>query len=219
MFQHQLMDWQIWDKMEKFYLITDSVGLIRKLLPIGVKLVQLRIKDLPEDQLRQRIREAQLCCQRYGAQLVLNDYWKLALELNLDFIHLGQEDLQKADFQALRRASIKFGISTHDRAELDIALALRPDYIALGPIYPTLLKKMKWYPQGLEKITRWKHRIKDIPLVAIGGITPERIKPVLAAGADSLAVVTDIQTACDPVGRCNAWLHQLAGNAYGNASV
>lgn len=195
--------------MEKFYLVTDSVELIKKLLPVGVRFVQLRLKNMDEAQLRQKIREAQYCCKRYGAQLVLNDYWKLALELKIDFIHLGQEDLQNADFDTLRKAGIRFGISTHDRIELEIALSLKPDYIALGPVYPTLLKKMKWHPQGLAKLGRWKQRIHDIPLVAIGGITAERAPLVLTAGADSLAVVTDIQMASDPVGRYNEWSRQI----------
>lgn len=195
--------------MEKFYLVTHSVDLIKKLLPHGVKLVQLRIKDMPEAQLRQHIRQAQICCRNYGAQLVLNDYWQLALELGVDFIHLGQEDLRQADFKALRQASIQFGISTHDRAELETALHLQPAYIALGPVYPTLLKKMKWHPQGLEKLNRWKQYSQPIPLVAIGGITPERVAGVLNAGADSLAVVTDIQTAKDPVARYQEWIRAI----------
>ncbi len=195
--------------MEKIYLVTHSVELIRKLLPVGLKLVQLRIKNMPETQLRQHITEAQIYCRQYGAQLILNDYWKLALELGVNFIHLGQEDLQKADFRTLRNAGIKFGISTHDRSELETALNLQPDYIALGPIYQTLLKKMRWYPQGLKKLMRWKQRVKNIPLVAIGGITSERVQDVLKAGADSLAVVTDIQTSYDPIGRYNEWCRQI----------
>ncbi len=109
-----------------------------------------------------------------------------------DFIHLGQEDLATADLKAIRRAGLKLGISTHDEAELARALEAEPDYIALGPIYPTILKKMKFAPQGLPRIGEWKKKIGKIPLVAIGGITLERAEGVLAAGADSAAVVTDI---------------------------
>ncbi|CAI3942736.1 Thiamine monophosphate synthase (ThiE) (PDB:1G4T) (PUBMED:19060138) [Commensalibacter communis] len=195
--------------MEKFYLVTDSVDLIKRLLPIGVKLVQLRIKDTPLDQLRQRIYEAKLYCEKYNAQLVLNDYWQLALELGVNFVHLGQEDLVNADFKALNQENIHFGLSTHDEAELDLALSYNPHYIALGPIYPTKLKKMNCPPQGLERITLWKQKIKDIPLVAIGGIVPERIENVLRAGADSAAVVTDIQYAADPIQRCNEWFSHI----------
>ena len=195
--------------MEKFYLVTESVSLIKKLLPVGVKLIQLRIKNMSQPDLRQNIMEAKICCERYGAQLILNDYWELALELGINFVHLGQEDLLKADFNRIRNAGIQYGISTHDRSELEIALKLYPDYIALGPIYPTVLKKMKWHPQGLSKLNRWKQRIRNIPLVAIGGLTVERIPYVLKAGADSLAVVTDIKTASDPINRYNAWQRQI----------
>ncbi|MDI2091357.1 thiamine phosphate synthase [Commensalibacter oyaizuii] len=195
--------------MEKFYLVTGSVNLLKLLVPVGVKLVQLRIKDAPIDQLRQQITEAKLCCQQYGATLVLNDYWQLALELGIDFVHLGQEDLQNADFSALRRANIRFGLSTHDEAELELALSLTPAYVALGPVYPTKLKKMKWGPQGLHRVRLWKQIAGQTPLVAIGGITPQRVAGVLGMGADSVAVVTDIQLALDPVARCQEWLRAI----------
>ena len=108
---------------------------------------------------------------------------------------------------ALRRAGVRFGLSTHDDAELERALSLDPAYVALGPVYPTLLKKMKWAPQGLDRVTAWKRRTGQVPLVAIGGLTPERAPGVLAAGADSLAVVTDVQQAEDPEARVRDWLY------------
>ena len=94
--------------------------------------------------------------------------------------------------QSIKQQGLKIGISTHDKAELQIALDHNPDYIALGPIYATLLKKMKWRPQGLEKLQRWKSRIGGIPLVAIGGLTPDRAAGVFSHGADSASVVTDV---------------------------
>ena len=109
--------------------------------------------------LRREIRAAKRICGRTGAQLIVNDYWQLALDESCDFVHLGQGDLDTADIQALRKAHVRIGISTHDHAELERALALHPDYIALGPIYPTVLKQMPWAPQGLERITEWKRRI------------------------------------------------------------
>ncbi len=81
---------------------------------------------------------------------------------------------------------------------LATALAAKPDYVALGPIYETRLKVMKWAPQGLDRLGDWKSRIGDLPLVAIGGITPQRADGVLAAGADSVAVITDFFTHPDP---------------------
>lgn len=192
--------------MERFYPLAGSVALLERLVAGGARLVQLRLKDLPAAQLRPRIMRARRCCDDNGAQLVLNDYWRLALEMGIDFVHLGQEDMADADFTALRAASVRYGLSTHDRAELDRALALQPAYVALGPIYPTRLKTMRWAPQGLERLRRWKAIAGNTPLVAIGGLTPERAPRVLAAGADSVAAVTDLQQARDPVARCRAWL-------------
>ena len=115
-----------------------------------------------------------------------------------------------ADLAALRKAGIAIGISTHDEAELETALAADPAYVALGPIYETKLKAMKWAPQGLERIGAWKKRVGTLPLVAIGGITPERAGPVLAAGADSVAVITDFMTAPHPEARVRLWLDWAA---------
>lgn len=196
--------------LPRVYPIVDSAAWIRRLLPAGVRLVQLRVKDRPSEVLRAEIRESQGLCARAGAQLVLNDHWQLALEEGCDFVHLGQGDLDTADVPALRRAGIRIGISTHDEPELTRALGLEPDYVALGPIYPTLLKVMAFGPQGLGRIGEWKRRIGAIPLIAIGGITLERLPGVLAAGADSAAVVTDIIGNPDPEGQMAAWVSQGA---------
>jgi len=192
--------------LPRVYPIVDSAAWIRRLLPAGVRLVQLRVKDRSPAELRAEIRESQGLCGRAGAQLIVNDHWQLALEEGCDFVHLGQGDLDTADVPALRRAAVRIGISTHDEAELARALALAPDYIALGPIYPTLLKVMAFAPQGLGRIGEWKRRIGAIPLVAIGGITLERLAGVLAAGADSAAVVTDILRNPDPEERMRDWV-------------
>ena len=169
-------------------------------------MIQLRIKNCSAQSLRRELRLARDCCKSAGAQLVINDYWQLALEESCDFVHLGQSDLDAADMRALRNAGTHVGISTHDEAELERALTLAPTYIALGPIYPTLLKKMPWPPQGLARIAEWKARLGNIPLVAIGGLTPERLPGVLAAGADSAAVVTDILRHPQPEARMRYWL-------------
>ncbi|WP_323767029.1 thiamine phosphate synthase [Marinovum sp.] len=192
--------------MERFYLITGHVARLELLVPQGVKLVQLRLKDQPEPEVRRQIARARDVCAVHGVQLVVNDYWQAALDLNCSFVHLGQEDMETADFAALRRAGVRFGLSTHDAAELERALSQDPAYVALGPVYPTLLKQMKWGPQGLDRVTEWKRRAGPVPLVAIGGLTPARAPGVLAAGADSLAVVTDVQQAADPEARVRDWL-------------
>jgi thiamine-phosphate diphosphorylase len=193
-------------RLPRIYPIIESAAWIRRLLPAGMRLVQLRIKERPAEEVRAEIRESKALCARAGAQLVINDYWSLALEEGCDFVHLGQGDLDTADVPALRRAGIRIGVSTHDEAELARARALAPDYIALGPIYPTLLKAMAFAPQGLHRIGEWKERIGGIPLIAIGGITLERLPAVLAAGADTAAVVTDIVKDPDPERRLAAWV-------------
>ncbi|SMX51231.1 thiamine phosphate synthase [Actibacterium lipolyticum] len=192
--------------LPSFYPIFDDVRWLHRTLPLGVKLVQLRIKDQPQDVLRQQLAEGRDLCRAHGATLVVNDYWELAIDLGCDWIHLGQEDLDTADTPAIRAAGLKLGVSTHDRAELDRALALNPDYVALGPVYPTILKKMKWHQQGLEKLTEWKALIGDIPLVAIGGMSVERAQGAFDAGADIVSAVTDITLNDDPEGRTESWL-------------
>ena len=193
-------------RLSRVYPIVDSARWVSRLLPLGVTLVQLRIKNVGDDELCGEILEAKRMCQQAGAQLVVNDHWEHAIAAGCDFVHLGQGDLDTADVAALRRAGVRIGISTHDDAELARALSFDPDYVALGPIYPTTLKVMPWAPQGLARITEWKRRIRNIPLVAIGGITLERLPGVLAASADVAAVVNDIVGNPDPQTRTNQWL-------------
>jgi len=191
---------------DRFYPIFDSADWFKRMIPRGVKLAQLRAKDLPDDVLRAEIRAARDICVQYGATLVVNDHWHAAIDLGCDFIHLGQEDLDDADVPAIRRAGLRLGISTHDHAELDRALSLDPDYVALGPVYPTILKKMKWTEQGLEKVTEWKVLIGDRPLVGIGGMSVARAPGVFAAGADIVSVVTDITLNDAPEARLDEWV-------------
>jgi thiamine-phosphate pyrophosphorylase len=199
--------------LDPFYLIVDSAAWIARLLPCSVKLVQLRIKDQPDATIRAEIKEAKALCARHGAQLVVNDYWQHAIDAGCDFIHLGQTDLDTADFSAIRRAGLRLGVSTHDEAELFRALETEPDYIALGPIYPTILKAMTFAPQGLPRLAEWKRKIGKIPLVGIGGITLERAAAVLEAGADSAAVVTDITRNANPEQRARDWVKETRGFA------
>jgi thiamine-phosphate pyrophosphorylase len=192
--------------LDPFYPIVDSAAWVARLTGVGAKLLQLRIKDTDNPALEREAREALVICQKAGAQLILNDYWRLALDIGADYIHLGQEDLDAADMPAIRARGIRVGISTHDEAELSRAIKLEPDYIALGPIYPTILKAMRFGPQGLDRIRDWKRRIGDIPLVAIGGLNVERGRACLAAGADIVSVVTDITLNADPEARAREWI-------------
>lgn len=192
--------------LPRFYPIFDHVDWIERLVPLGIKLVQLRIKDQPEAELRAQIKAAQAICREHDCLMVVNDYWKLAIELECDWLHLGQEDLSTADMSAIRTSGVKLGLSTHDIPELQRAMLYQPDYVALGPIYPTILKKMKWHQQGVEKLTEWKKRIGDMPLIAIGGMSVERAPGAFEAGANVVSAVTDITLNADPEGRVREWL-------------
>lgn len=191
--------------LHPFYPVLPDLGWLERLVPQGVKLVQLRLKDQSREETRRQISESLKLCAAHGCQLVVNDYWREAIDLGADYIHLGQEDLAAADIEAIKAAGLKIGISTHTHEELKIALDAKPDYIALGPVYETKLKKMKWHPQGLARVMDWKGII-PCPLVAIGGLTIERAPAVLEAGADILAVVTDLVTHDDPEARVGEWL-------------
>ena len=193
-------------KLDPFYPIFDSADWLERMLPLGVKLVQLRAKDRPETEGAREIARATTLCAAADCVLVVNDYWKIAIAEGCDFIHLGQEDLDEADLGAIRKAGLKLGISSHDEPELERALAAKPDYVALGPVYPTILKQMRFGPQGLERLGEWKRRIGDLPLVGIGGISLERAPGVFEAGADIVAAVTDITLNADPEGRLKAWV-------------
>jgi thiamine-phosphate pyrophosphorylase len=193
---------------DRFYPVVDSVAWVRRLAQLGAGTIQLRAKELPHARALALVREALAAAG--SAKLVVNDYWQAAVEAGAKHLHLGQEDLADADVAAIRRAGLTLGLSTHDEAELDIALRHDPDYVALGPIYPTAGKVVEFAPQGLARIAEWKTRIGKRPLVAIGGITLERAPAVYAAGADSIAVITDFTKASDPDARVRAWLGQTA---------
>src|SRR5262245_37827510 len=192
--------------IDRFYPVVPNAEWVARLVPAGTRFVQLRIKDRPEGELRRQVREAKAVCDRHGAALVVNDYWQIAIDEKSPWVHLGQEDLLEADVKAIRRAGLKLGVSTHDHAELETGLAADPDYVALGPIWPTALKKMPWAPQGLDRLREWKRLIGGRPLIAIGGLTLERALQCLKAGADSAAVVGDIVNNPDPVAQAKSWI-------------
>ncbi|MGH1460281.1 MAG: thiamine phosphate synthase [Paracoccaceae bacterium] len=196
--------------LPRFYPIFDDVAWLRRMLPLGVKIVQMRLKGKSQEALRAQLTKACALCAAHGAVLVVNDHWQLAIELGCDWVHLGQEDLDDANVDAIRAAGLRLGVSTHDKAELARALALAPDYIALGPIYPTILKQMKWHQQGVAKLSVWKDLVGDIPLIAIGGMSTTRAKGAFAAGADVVSAVTDITLHDDPEARVREWLEACA---------
>ncbi len=193
-------------RLSPFYPIVPDSGWLARLAPLGIRTVQLRLKDAPPTCVAREIEACLALAARHDLQLIVNDYWREAIAAGARFVHLGQEDLAAADLAAIRAAGIRFGVSTHSEEELAIALAAKPDYVALGPVYETKLKVMKWQPQGLDRVRRWRELVGELPLVAIGGITPERADGVLAAGASSCAVITDFITHDDPEARVRQWV-------------
>jgi thiamine-phosphate pyrophosphorylase len=195
---------------DRFYPVVDSVAWVARLTRLGVGTIQLRAKNLSDADALAIVREALAVTKGTGAKLVVNDYWRAAIEAKAKHLHLGQEDLVDADLKAIRAAGLTLGVSTHDDEELASALAAKPDYVALGPIFPTTLKSMRFAPQGIPKISEWKKRVGSIPLVAIGGIKFEQAAEIFAAGADSIAVVSDVTQNADPDARVGQWLGQSA---------
>jgi thiamine-phosphate pyrophosphorylase len=195
---------------DRFYPVVDSVAWVARLALLGVGTIQLRAKNLSESDAVQTVIDALEVIKGTSAKLVVNDYWRAAIIAGAKHLHLGQEDLATADVRAIRAAGLTLGLSTHDDDELRNALRFEPDYVALGPIFPTTLKSMRFAPQGIPKITEWKKRIGNIPLVAIGGIKFEQAAEIFSAGADSIAVVSDVTQNADPDARVRAWLEVKA---------
>ena len=191
---------------DRFYPVVDSLAWVERLTKLGVGTIQLRAKDLDDSAALQIVTDALAVTKGTPTKLVVNDYWRAAVVAGAEHLHLGQEDLADADLAEIRKAKLTLGISTHDDAELATALAAKPDYVALGPIFFTTLKSMRFEPQGIPKITEWKKRIGNIPLVAIGGIKFEHAAEIFAAGADSIAVVSDVTQNADPDARVKQWL-------------
>lgn len=191
---------------DRFYPVVDSLQWVERLTKLGVGTIQLRAKDLNDAEALQIVTDALAITKGTQAKLVVNDYWRAAIVVGAKYLHLGQEDLADADLKAIREAGLSLGVSTHDDDELATALKAKPDYVALGPIFFTTLKSMRFEPQGIAKITEWKQRIGNIPLVAIGGIKFEHAAEIFAAGADSIAVVSDVTQNAAPDARVRQWL-------------
>lgn len=188
-----------------FYPIVDSAVWVERLLKLGVKTLQLRVKFAAREKLHAEIKKSIAIANQYQAALYVNDHWEEAIELGAYGVHLGQEDLPKANFAAIKRAGLHLGISTHNAVEMERAKALRPSYIAVGPIYPTKSKNMQYPPQGLDNLKQYRQSV-DFPLVAIGGISLERLPSVWETGIDGVAVISAITQAANPEGEVKRWL-------------
>lgn len=184
-----------------FYPVVPTAAWVERLLGWGVRTIQLRIKAVdhtPADISAQVMAAIVAGKAVPGAQVFINDHWQQALAAGAYGVHLGQEDLDTADIEALRLAGVRLGLSTHTLAELARAKAVQPSYLAIGPIYPTTLKVMPYEPVGLAQLADWAKRARPYPVVAIGGISLERLPGVLACGVDGVAVVSAVTLASDP---------------------
>lgn len=193
------------------YPVVDRAAWLARLLPQGVSTIQLRVKDLQGAALRAEIRAAVALAREHGARLFVNDHWRIAMEEGAYGVHLGQEDLRDADVEALRAAGLRLGISTHCHHEAARAHALRPSYVACGPIYETTAKAMPWVPHGLDGLRYWRRLFAGYPLVAIGGINAERTLGVAAAGVDGVAMISGITQHADPEGTARSLVALLDG--------
>ncbi|MCR5865199.1 thiamine phosphate synthase [Aquincola sp. J276] len=180
------------------YAIVHSADWVARVLAAGIRTVQLRIKQADVALLRQEIRASVQAAAAVDAQLFINDHWRLAIEQGAYGVHLGQEDLDDADLQAIRAAGLRLGISTHCYVEVCRAWALRPSYIACGPIHATQLKVMPWLPQGEDNLAYWCALLNELPVVAIGGMDAARCLQAMRCGADGVCVVSAITGAADP---------------------
>ncbi|WP_045857012.1 thiamine phosphate synthase [Teredinibacter purpureus] len=173
-----------------FYPVVDSVTLLEQLMRLGVRTLQLRLKDIANlQQLRTEIHFAIQLAKHYNAQLFINDHWQIACELGAYGVHLGQGDICTAALPEIARANLRLGISTHGFFELSIARGYRPSYVALGHVFPTTTKKMPSQPQGLKRLAQTAQLTAHTPTVAIGGIDLSNAAKVLACGVNSVAVV------------------------------
>ena len=184
-----------------FYPVVPTADWVQRLLGWGVRTVQLRIKaaDHCPAEIAAQVQAAVAAGRAVpGAQVFINDHWKLALAHGAYGVHLGQEDLDIADIEALRHAGVRLGLSTHTPAELARAHAVQPSYLAIGPIYPTTLKVMPYAPVGLDQLALWVPHAAPYPVVAIGGISLAHLPGVLACGVQGVAVVSAVTLADDP---------------------
>jgi hydroxymethylpyrimidine kinase/phosphomethylpyrimidine kinase/thiamine-phosphate diphosphorylase len=195
------------------YPVVDSVEWLEKLLPLGIQTIQLRIKEKPAAELERQIQAAVALSQTYQTRLFVNDYWQLAIKYGAYGVHLGQEDLDCADLGAIAAAGLRVGISTHSYWEIARAHALSPSYIAIGPIYETTTKKMRFAEQGVGQLAQWVQLLEArYPLVAIGGIDYERAKQVIMTGVGSVAMVSAICQAEDYIAEVTRLLALIESN-------
>ncbi len=204
-----------------FYPVVATADWVEHLLNWGVRTVQLRIKagSVPAAEVRAQLAAAVSAARGVrDAQLFVNDHWREALELGAYGVHLGQEDLDTADLDALRVAGLRLGVSSHTPLEMARAHAVQPSYVALGPVYETTLKAMRYDSLGLANLRAWTRRYQPrYPVVAIGGISLARAPAVWACGVDGVAVVSAVTQAAQPREAAQAFMNLMASRPTGSS--
>lgn len=180
------------------YAVLPDAAWVGRMARAGVPTVQLRFKSDNPQHIEQEVQAAVEAVQGTSALLFINDHWQAAMRAGAYGVHLGQEDMEVADLQAIQQAGLRLGLSSHGYAEMLRAAAFGPSYIALGAVFPTTLKRMATAPQGLGRLAAYVRLMCAYPLVAIGGIDESNLPQVLATGVGSVAMVRALTAADNP---------------------
>jgi thiamine-phosphate pyrophosphorylase len=166
----------------------------------GARLVQLREKHLSPREFYREAEDALRVARGRGVKFIINDRADIALAVGADGVHLGQDDMPPEAARALLGAGAIIGFSTHGVEQAVAASRLPVDYIAVGPVFATSSKENPDPLVGLEGVRRVREAVGRVPLVSVGGITPQNARSVLDAGADSVAVIGALLAPADPAG-------------------
>jgi len=204
------------------YAVLADAAWVGRMARAGVPTVQLRFKSEDAAAIQREVQAAVQAVQGTNALLFINDHWQAAIAAGAYGVHLGQEDLDTADLNAIRQAGLRLGLSTHGYAEMCRADAHAPSYIAMGAVYPTTLKRMTTAAQGTGRLSVYASLLRDYPLVAIGGIDAARLPEVMASGVGSVAVVRALVAASDPeaeVRQLKDEIHRLSQRKYPKSTL
>lgn len=173
-------------------------------------MVQLREKSLPPVELYPLAGELRRRCREVGCLFIVNDRVDLALALEADGVHVGQDDLPARETRRLLRPGMLLGVSTHDEDQACRARDDGADYVAVGSMFPTG-SKPKFQLVGPDLLRRVRPELAAVPLVAIGGITVDNVAEVIRAGADAVAVISAVCAAPDPAATARTFLERIRG--------
>ncbi len=198
------------------YTIADTLGrpelsfvdLAKKICAGGARLLQLRVKDLPAREFLSIAQEVRTICQQAGCLLIINDRADIALAVDADGVHVGQEDLPLEATRKVLGPGKIIGVSTHDPAQAVAAERGGADYIGFGPLFGTSTKATGYTVRGLDQLREIRGLV-HLPIVAIGGITAERAPAALAAGAEAVAMISDLVLADDVTGKVRETLEKI----------